>query len=371
MSIRHPVHYARTSDGLAIPYTMSGAGYPLLELPDHCGLDEHPGLRRFNEALEQRFTRVALDIRGIGLAPRGLARFTIEDILDDITTVIEATALQHFVIFAPRAHALAAIRYAAEHPTNITALILWNSFPPNPPGLEFAGVAAEANFAKANWPEFLRLRASAERPGSEDDLDALTGYFDRQVTPADFATMVAGVGAWDVSEYVPRVSAPALVIVSREPSLTITHIHQVAVDLAEALPKGELAVLPAHSLTFTAEQLAPTLAAIDLFISRRLPEVAPRTRSDERVRPDLSQRERDVLRLIAQGNSSAEIAQRLVISVRTADRHVANIYRKIDAHNRSEATGWALRNGYGGGEPATMSQAGSALRRNGAFSHSL
>lgn len=62
--------------------------------------------------------------------------------------------------------------------------------------------------------------------------------------------------------------------------------------------------------------------------------------------PDgLSEREAEVLRLLAEGRKTREIADQLVLSVHTAERHVANIYTKIGAHNRAEATSYALRNG--------------------------
>ncbi len=62
--------------------------------------------------------------------------------------------------------------------------------------------------------------------------------------------------------------------------------------------------------------------------------------------PDgLSQREAEVLRLVAQGKSNREIGEELVISEGTARRHVSNIYQKIDVNNRSEATSYALREG--------------------------
>jgi DNA-binding NarL/FixJ family response regulator len=46
---------------------------------------------------------------------------------------------------------------------------------------------------------------------------------------------------------------------------------------------------------------------------------------------------------VAAGRSNREIASTLVLSVHTVERHIANIYRKIDARNRAEATAFALR----------------------------
>jgi DNA-binding CsgD family transcriptional regulator len=60
----------------------------------------------------------------------------------------------------------------------------------------------------------------------------------------------------------------------------------------------------------------------------------------------LSEREKEVLRLVARGQSNAEIATELVLSVRTVEKHVANIYAKIGARGRADAATYALRHGF-------------------------
>jgi DNA-binding CsgD family transcriptional regulator len=59
----------------------------------------------------------------------------------------------------------------------------------------------------------------------------------------------------------------------------------------------------------------------------------------------LSAREREVLLLLAQGASNREIGGRLVISDRTAGRHVANIFGKLGVHSRAEAARIAAESG--------------------------
>ena len=49
----------------------------------------------------------------------------------------------------------------------------------------------------------------------------------------------------------------------------------------------------------------------------------------------LSARELEVLRLVAAGKSNPEIGDELVLSVRTVERHLANLYHRIGAHSRS------------------------------------
>jgi DNA-binding CsgD family transcriptional regulator len=48
---------------------------------------------------------------------------------------------------------------------------------------------------------------------------------------------------------------------------------------------------------------------------------------------------------VATGESNAQIARRLGLSVHTIERHTANLYRKIGARGRADATAYALRNG--------------------------
>ena len=62
----------------------------------------------------------------------------------------------------------------------------------------------------------------------------------------------------------------------------------------------------------------------------------------------LSPREREVLRLVAGGRSNDEIAAALVLSVRTVERHVVNVYAKLGLSGptaRAAATGWAHEHG--------------------------
>jgi two-component system, NarL family, response regulator NreC len=59
----------------------------------------------------------------------------------------------------------------------------------------------------------------------------------------------------------------------------------------------------------------------------------------------LSGREREVLQLIAEGNSSSEIAQAMHISARTVDTHRHNIMKKLDIHSIAGLTKFAIRNG--------------------------
>ncbi|HEV8573607.1 MAG TPA: helix-turn-helix transcriptional regulator, partial [Dehalococcoidia bacterium] len=69
------------------------------------------------------------------------------------------------------------------------------------------------------------------------------------------------------------------------------------------------------------------------------------TRDQQRHPDGLTEREVEVLRLVAEGRTSREIGDELVLSMRTVERHITNIYAKINAHTRAQATAYALARG--------------------------
>ena len=67
--------------------------------------------------------------------------------------------------------------------------------------------------------------------------------------------------------------------------------------------------------------------------------------------PELTERELEILELIAAGRSNAEIGQRLGIAPKTVRNHVANVLNKLEVADRSQAIVRAREAGLGGGDP--------------------
>ena len=82
------------------------------------------------------------------------------------------------------------------------------------------------------------------------------------------------------------------------------------------------------------------IRAIESFLA----EVSQKAPGPEKT-SGLSQREVEVLGLLAAGKSNAQIAEALVISQNTVIRHVSNIFAKIGTANRAEAAAYATRLG--------------------------
>ncbi|GAA2757124.1 response regulator [Actinopolymorpha rutila] len=91
----------------------------------------------------------------------------------------------------------------------------------------------------------------------------------------------------------------------------------------------------------------PGLAGLVLGEFRRL---SGASRAAEPVAPQLTERETEVLRLVAKGLSYKDIADRLVLSHRTVQNHVQNTLRKLQLHNRVELVRYALESGLDGAD---------------------
>ena len=144
-------------------------------------------------------------------------------------------------------------------------------------------------------------RIKAEAPGAA--VLALTMYEDDQYF---FEMLRAGA-----SGYVPKRAAP-----------------DELVSAIRAVSRGEVFLYPSLAGRLVQDYL------------RRGPAGEEEPPGDE-----LTPREQEVLTLIAEGLSNNEIADRLVISAKTVDRHRENIMRKLNLHNRVDLVKYALRKG--------------------------
>jgi DNA-binding NarL/FixJ family response regulator len=89
----------------------------------------------------------------------------------------------------------------------------------------------------------------------------------------------------------------------------------------------------------------PGLAGLVLGEYRRLAAAPASTDSRAPVAPQLTDRETEVLRLVAKGLSYKQIADRLVLSHRTVQNHVQNTLGKLQLHNRVELVRYAIERG--------------------------
>lgn len=89
------------------------------------------------------------------------------------------------------------------------------------------------------------------------------------------------------------------------------------------------------------QYLSPSLA---MAVLQKRQSKSPLTASQKSVIGSLTDREREILDLLAHGLSNKAIAARLYLSVRTVEGHLANIYARLGVHSRTEAMLIAVKN---------------------------
>jgi DNA-binding NarL/FixJ family response regulator len=152
------------------------------------------------------------------------------------------------------------------------------------------------------------------------ELDGLEAT--RRILAADDAARILILTTFDLDEYVYealRVGASGFVLKDDPPEQLIAAIRTVAAG--DAL-------------------LSPTITKRVIKEFGRIPRPAPPKEVD-----DLSEREREVFRLIARGLSNAEIGDKLYISETTVKTHVTHIFQKLDLRDRVQAVVLAYQAG--------------------------
>ena len=78
--------------------------------------------------------------------------------------------------------------------------------------------------------------------------------------------------------------------------------------------------------------------AAEYALSKEVAQAPEKPLAGGRTSRPLTRREREVATLVAQGLSTRQIAQQLVISERTVDKHVANLLKKLNLRSRNQVT---------------------------------
>lgn len=174
--------------------------------------------------------------------------------------------------------------------------------------------------------------------------EALAVYQAQQNAPG-MAECLIGFAALAVVQGVPSVAARLLAAVT-----AIGERHAKSSWVVVRLEHEHYRTLARTELTetaFEAEQAAGRLLSLEQAIAyaQNLPRVAPATPAATSAPGILTEREREVAALIAQGKSNGDIADQLILSKRTVEKHSANILSKLGLTSRLQIMRWALEHG--------------------------
>ena len=339
------LRYVTTPDGFSIAYTVCGQGPPLVYLPhnnSHINLfwRSRNVMRLLYEHLAARFTLICYDSRGLGSSQRGLPdTFNIDDFQTDLETVVDHLSLKRFSMLAQRKFSRAALRFAAAYPERVRAVVLWNA-PSGDRSIDRDDGQIEA-LASANWEYFVDIGA---RTGwMSENVEVAKRIIRECITQADFLTQIRASRSFTLSDIVGRVQTPVMLLASSMGSSPIA-MEAGSKWVASQIKGARLEVLDDFGAgLFTLDPEPPRgVLLMDDFFSELPSEPTPAASATSSART-LSQREVEVLRLIAAGMSNQQMADELVISVRTVERHINHVYTKIGVHSKAQATAFALR----------------------------
>jgi pimeloyl-ACP methyl ester carboxylesterase/DNA-binding CsgD family transcriptional regulator len=337
-------------DGHRVAYATVGDG-PLLVLPawwvshvteDWQGEAHGEAFRHLVQPLAARYRVVRYDRLGTGLSDRERpeATLTLEYEVALLEALLGEVADGPLTLFGVSYGACVSAAYAARNPARVDRLVLYGGYAS---GEELAPPAArDALVGLVRSPSGLGSRALSDifapniGPAERDAFGAYQRLASSSGTAADLLQLAYRC---DVRDLLPQIGAPTIVVHradDRAVPLASSRVVAALVPGAELVTLDGDAHLPWHG---DGDQV---LAAVAEFLGLRAP---PRRTPVAGGIEELTGREREVLRLVAQGLSDAEIAETLVLSPHTVHRHVANIRRKLGLRSRSAAAAAAARAG--------------------------
>ena len=143
-------------------------------------------------------------------------------------------------------------------------------------------------------------------------------------------------------------------VLSQRPDIRILILSMYTGEdfIFKAIAEGARGYLPKNT---TRDELAEAIRAVAAgkeFFSPVISQImmksfinkAKSTRNEEKNHEELSKREIEVLRMLAEGIPNVEIAERLYISIRTVESHKSHIMSKLDLHTTAELVKYAIRN---------------------------
>ena len=349
------VRFARSADGVQIAYAVHGSGPPLVV--DACWLShlqydwQSPVWHHYLQDWGSYATVVRFDERGHGLSDRDVTDHSLPVRVADLEAVVEGAGFDRFVLLAMAQGGPTAITYAARHPERVAGLVFYNSYASagrlETPDDRAMNDAFE-RLIQVGWArpesEFRRVFTSLMIPSGTEEQRSWLDELQRVSVDTETAIVSRRQRmAADACDLLADVAAPTLVVHSRGDRMndfdharhltsSITDARLVALQSDNHIVLEEepaWPVLAREVRDFVLDVSDPQPASVGLDADAAAGAMA--TASVDA----LSDREVEVLRLASRGLDNDAIAAELVLSPRTVERHLQNVYAKLGVSGRS------------------------------------
>jgi len=339
------VRFCRADDGVRIAYAVHGNGPPLIlgkTWISHLQYDwDDPVLGHLLDALGRVVTVVRYDERGYGLSDWEPEDFSLEARLGDLEAVVAASGSDRYAVMAMGQAGQVAISHTVQHPERVTRLILNGTF---------AGVTDEyrASFeeyfatlvqiVRFGWTHtdsrFRRVFSESMVPGATEAQKRWIDELQPLVTSKETAITAAQVRhEADVTSLLVDVTVPTLVLHTRGNRMAPFEQGRL---MAAHIPDARLVALESENMAPLAGESAwkVWLEEVTGFLEPDRKSTLTQSARSEPV-TQLTEREVELVHLVAEGLTNDEIAEQLTLSARTVERHLSNVYRKLGVSGRA------------------------------------
>jgi pimeloyl-ACP methyl ester carboxylesterase/DNA-binding CsgD family transcriptional regulator len=337
------------ASGRRIAWSRSGDGPPLVLAGwwmSHLELNwREPRYRAYVEALARHRTVIRYDSPGTGAAADGERTSAgIDEEVAVLDAVLEAAAAGPVDLIAGSSGGPVGVAYAAARPERVRRLVVYGGYASGAGIADARTRAAIAGLVREHWGLGSRVLADVFIPSADAaEREAFVDFQRRAASAERAATALETVYGFDVADRLGDVRVPVVVLHRRDDrAIPFEQGRRLAAGLPDA---AFVALSGADHFPWygdTEQSLRATLHAIGVAPDRDASASAP---AADVADADLTQRQTEVLGLIARGLSDREIAERLTLSPHTVHRHVANLRTKLGLPTRAAAVAAAARRG--------------------------
>jgi len=262
------IQYAKTSDGVSIAYSVVGSGPPLVRVT--AGLWNHVEAwwrivpyQKMAERLAETYTFINYDARGTGLSQRGTEDVRMEARLLDLEAVLAALDVGRCAMVSHIHGCQTAVTYAVRHPERISKLALVTPFARGVDWQQLPQVRARESaraMAEEVWEQFRMDVAMTFIDYSDAELARqVADVMAQAITPATLRLQFQQMTDMDISDLLPRVNLPTLVLVSRNPPLA-----ELSREVAARVPRARVTSIDGPSIWWLPDA---ALAALEAFLA--------------------------------------------------------------------------------------------------------
>ena len=349
---RQRIRFLHTRDGVKLAWAEAGSGPVLVKAANwmtHLEYEwESPTWRHWLRFFTEHFHYIRFDERGCGLSDWQVPDLSLTGWIDDLESVIDASGAKGPVaLFGISQGAATCIAYAVRHPERVSRMVLYGGYArgyrhranaEKVREFEVVRDAIRIGWGKEN-PAFRQLFTSRFLPEGTAEQLASFNELCRRTTTGEVAAKIMDMRAdVNVVDLLDQVRVPTLVIHANEDGVVPFSEGRL---MAGKIPGAQFVELSSKNhVLLESEPAWPRFqdAVLDFF------GLAESSRADPFAA--LSPREREILALITEGLSNAEIGARLTIAEKTVRNHVSSVYDKLGVWSRAQAMVFARDHGF-------------------------